>query len=184
MQYSQEDRYHERKRIQRLRKSAHNIYFKEFNQHLMISPTCYFNRESDYSGDICLLKEGRPLHYSAQFLFEIQTYNIFENSYYPGSDMRSYFRPTPPLEKWKSSYDSIMASTALLYYNGVYTLPKFGCITKEDIENCTKHFFREKLDCWFCWNVTAKISYLVRDNGGNWIEEDKKENDKNEKDLE
>jgi hypothetical protein len=169
MRYDPLWRENERKKINYLKKKAHDIYFKEYNQHLKVTPVCYFNRETDYSCDVCLSEEKGKF---GRYLFEIQTYDCFKDMTYPGQEVRGYFRESPPLEKWIEKFDVEAAASATLYQNGIYTLPKFGCITKEDIENCTRHFFQKKLDLWFIMNVTAVISYQKKNEAGEWVDEE------------
>ena len=87
------------------------------------------------------------------WMFMIQNYNAFKDMdfvpYY------SYLKDNKMIETW----DGVKASYTPFYDDWSYevpmfTLPKFTCITKDDIERCMRYFVREKLDIFCIWNVS------------------------------
>jgi hypothetical protein len=80
------------------------------------------------------------------YLFTIQNYNAFRDLDIVDD---SYFHQRKFIETW----DGGRASYTPLYLDGIYTLPRFIGITKEDILNCTKHFIKKILDNYWIWNI-------------------------------
>lgn len=114
-------------------------------QHLYVRPMEVMDRNS-CCFDIYLWDDKKKEF--GPYLFEIQNYNAFEDVMMVPVGT-NHFKPNKFIKTW----DGVKASFTPMYMNGVYTLPKFTNISKEDILNCTRHFIKEVLDNYFVWNI-------------------------------
>jgi len=87
------------------------------------------------------------------WMFMIRNYNSFKDMVFV--PYFSYLKDNKMIETW----DGVRASYAPFYDASefdvpMFTLPKFTCITKDDIERCMKYFVREVLDNYCIFNIS------------------------------
>jgi hypothetical protein len=124
--------------MKKLKRIIEKEYWKN-KQQLYI--TNIYEELHDYA-DICLCdKKGNII----KFLFYIKTLKAS----FAYDLMPSYFKESREIK----INDIVIDSNKPLYMNQTFTLKHFKKLTKEDIENCTKYFLREVLDCWLVFNI-------------------------------
>jgi len=87
---------------------------------------------------IYTVKDG----YIADYLFDIRNYDAFWDLNHTLDD------------KMYSKFDEVGASCAMYYdiKQNLFTIPKFGNLTKEEILKCTKYLMRNYFDSYCIWN--------------------------------
>ena len=127
--------------IKKVSKEIEKYYFSH-GQHLVVDTwEMRQDNDEDCVFDVHLADEGI-------FLFTIQNYRGF-NDIRPVR--KSYF--AEPNYKWAQTWDGAAASSAPLYVDQVFTLPKFTKITEHDILGATNYFIHEVLHMWGIFNV-------------------------------
>jgi len=146
------------KKLKFIKKLITTLYWKKYNQMIYVTPRSIFNGKNDFIADIMLSNE--KFDNWELCLFELGTWSSYK--YYDlgfQGGFKSHFKKQKvvdipninkisytPLWQWKNSY-------------GVFTLPKFGNITEQDIYNCTKYFLNKVLGFLLIGNVKVKIDY-------------------------
>jgi len=142
------------KKLKKLDKSLEKLYYNVNKQTLYVASPYLFNKKDDFRTDIyATLKDGNILHKQSIYLFEIMTLNCFEHVEIIPHEHN--FRKC----KFVGTQNYADIAHTPLYLNRVFTLKKFGNITKKDIEGCVKYFMDKVLDAHWFWNVIAIIEY-------------------------
>jgi hypothetical protein len=130
--------------IKKLSKEIKKYYFSH-NQHLLIDT---WEMREDTDNDCCF-----DVHVADGdiFLFEIRNYTAFNDVL---AINKTYFKENR--YKWVETWDGAKASSAPLYVDQVFTLPKFTRITEQDIIGATNYFIHEVLHMWGIFNVDIK----------------------------
>ena len=140
--------------IKKVSKEIKEYYFSH-KQHLIIDTwEMRQNTEEDCYFDVHLKD-------SDIFLFTIQNYNGFNDV---RGVQKSYFKENH--YKWVTTWDGAAASSAPLYVDRVFTLPKFTRITEADVIGATNYFVHEVLHMWGIFNVSIAPEEEIGDING------------------
>ena len=127
------------------------LLYKEYwrnKQTLYYSSMEVIDYNSPNSGPFSIYSVHPKTREFETFLFEVQNYNVFEESIFPIRKSILY----PEKFEYKSVWDVTKASSSV-FFNArerLYTIPKFSSITKEDIGRCIRHFTRQYIStCMF-----------------------------------
>ena len=140
-------------KLQQLSKQLKKEYDRN-GQFLYIAPDCIFHKKKQYHCDVMTTNEIKEEY--GTFLFEIRTWSDFQDIDIP---LHTYLKPYRFINE---DYTNQISYTPV-YMNQMFTLPKFGTITPQDIYNCTKYFIREVLHTFWIWNIQAQVRYINKE---------------------